>query len=245
MIYLHNSGTTEGKALVEAIFEWDVSTWSKALEVWLPQMRERALHTETPRALDIGARHGGLTLLAALEGFTVDSTDITQPGEEARALHLRYGVSKQVRYAAIDVTHAHLLEKETYDLVMFKSILGGIGHSGRDDLQLAALQNMSDALKPGGILCFAENLKGTWMHETLRKRFTAWGKAWNYPDLDRLVGMLRTAKLDPTLYTTGVLATFGRTESQRHWLGKLDRHLLNVLTPKRSRYVAFGFAVKA
>jgi len=135
------------------IVEWDVPNWSVALDYW---QEHTACDLPSIHALEIGSRRGGLSLWLALCGAHVLCTDIDGPSEIAAEKHFEYGVSRQVEYAdldALDIPYA-----EAFDVVLFKSVLGGIGRGNRKDRQCRAVAEMYRALKPGGELWFAENL---------------------------------------------------------------------------------------
>jgi hypothetical protein len=44
--------------------------------------------------------------------------------------------------------------------------------------------------------------------------------------------------------TTGVLGTFGRTESQRNFLSTIDQVLFNRVFPDSWKYIGYGMAAK-
>lgn len=245
MLYLKNSRGLDGKQLVRDFFEWDVVNWSCSLDLWLPAMRINH-GVQIPRALEIGSRRGGLALLAAIEGYQVVCTDLTEPGEEAQELHKRYQVSSEISYAALDITTTTLPETllNSYDVVIFKSVLGGAGSNQRHDLQAQALENIYKMLKPGGVLLFAENLSGSAMHRFFRKRFTSWGSYWNYPTRRGLETMLKQSGFTCTTRAVGFLGAFGRSERQRRMLGKIDRYFLNYLLPSTWKYILVGLGKK-
>jgi hypothetical protein len=130
-----------------------------------------------------------------------------------------------------------------FDIIVFKSILGGIGRSGQIDLIQKTADEIFKALKPGGQLLFAENLKASVIHQFFRKRLTRWGGYWNYLDLNQIEMLFR--KFNPLEYdTAGFLGTFGRTERQKIFLGKIDSLLVERLVSKKMRYIVFGVATK-
>jgi SAM-dependent methyltransferase len=244
MLYLLNSKGIEGRELIASVFEWDVVNWSQALRLWEPAMREvhSGLH---PQAIEIGSRRGGLALFAAVQGFHVLCTDLEDPRESAEPLHEKYQVTDLVDYSALDVTDVKRSSiDQKFDLVLMKSVLGGAGRNGRDDLQMQAVQNMAAMLKPGGAILFAENLAGSAVHRFFRKRFTNWGSYWNYPSIERLSSMFDAAGLILEYRTGGFLGAFGRTEKQRRFLGKIDRALIQRITPRTWHYIYFGVARK-
>ncbi len=219
MLFLQNTDALHGKQIIDDAFEWDIASWSRALPHWLPAMREVVQREMHPKAIDIGGRNGGLSLLAAVEGFDVVCTDLTHPRESAEPLHKKHHVDDRISYAALDITDAAAIAP----------------HSGQ-------YANMRALLKPGGVLCFAENLDGTALHRFFRRRFTRWGAEWNYPSLVKLREMMREAGFEVDDATTGVSACFGRNERQRNALAKFDSGLANSLTPATWKYIAYGTA---
>src|SRR5687767_12165592 len=99
--------------------EWDVRNWSSALDFW-------RLHTSkniaTCSALELGSRHGGLSLWLALQGARVIASDIDGPSPAAAQLHKGRKVSHLITYESIDATSIPYTEK--FDIVLFKSMLG-------------------------------------------------------------------------------------------------------------------------
>jgi SAM-dependent methyltransferase len=221
----------------EEIVEWDVQNWSAALEYW---PRHSSLMLPACAALEIGSRNGGLSLWLALAGARVVCSDLEGPTEMAFRKHERYGVSSSMSYARIDALN--LPHTGAFDLVVFKSVLGGIGGAGRQRQQ-RAVQQMHDALKPGGELWFAENLTASPVHRVLRKRFVEWGHRWRYVSVDDLLEFL-TPFASVSWRTVGVLGAFGRNERQRVVLGTMDRLFMNALVPAGWRYIAIGVARK-
>jgi SAM-dependent methyltransferase len=109
-------------------------------------------------------------------------------------------------------------------------------------VQAKAVAQFYKALKPGGKLLFAENLKGSWLHTTARNLFVPWGAKARYFEVADLLALLS----DFTTIThqeVGFFGTFGRTEPQRAFLGRIDNWLLPIL-PKSWRYISIGVAVK-
>jgi len=218
--------------------EWDVCNWSKALDYW-------AAHTEQDiskcSALELGARHGGLSLWLALQGARVLCSDIDPPGDSARKRHQSRGVSHLIQYGLIDVTSIRY--ENEFDLIVFKSLLGAVGRHGGKNSQFRALSEMHKALKKGGELFFAENLIGSSVHQFLRRKFVPWGRSWRYvsaSDMEEFT--LPFSKVQ--FCTIGFLGAFGRSEWQRNILGALDRTVFNHVVPCRWRYIIVGVASK-
>jgi SAM-dependent methyltransferase len=230
----HNAALSQ--AIIDDVIEWDVGSWSQALVLWDRVLRGRAV---PQTVLEIGSRHGGLSLYFAIKGYSVVCSDIGGPAAEAAALHDRYGVGASVTYADVDVT-AIPYPEATFDIVAFKSVLGAIRVEPVLDAQRLAVREIHRVLKPGGLLLFAENLAASPLHVWLRGRFTQWGARWQYPtaaELRSLLNGFASAELE----TVGFLAALGRTERQRRTLHKIDRAILPVI-PSNYRYVGYGWA---
>lgn len=216
------------------ILEWDVDNWSPALDFW---QRHSSLALAECTALEIGSRHGGLSLWLALGGATVVCSDLDGPTEAARAKHARYGVANRVRYERADALN--LSYDGAFDLVVFKSVLGGIASDRAQ--QQSAIRQMYKALRPGGELWFAENLIASPLHRWLRMHCVGWGHRWRYVSIGELLDFLEpfaAVHLD----VSGVLGAFGRTEQQRSLLSRADKLVMNAVVPPTWRYIAAGVA---
>ena len=225
-------------ALVEDIFTWDVRTWSKALPTW-----ERGLGSSGPlTCLEIGAGPGGPSLWLALKGHRVLCSNRQDTEPMAAPLHEKYGVRHLVEYRDIDATD--IPYENHFDIIIFKSVLGGIGAAGGLALQLEAMRQLHKALKPGGRLLFAENLRATPVHRLARAiAYRIRRSSWRFMTLAELHGML-SLFASHEVHTTGALGVFGTTEARRRTLAAIDDAGLSHLTPKRWRYMGYGIAVK-
>jgi hypothetical protein len=132
-----------------------------------------------------------------------------------------------------------------FDIIIFKSIVGGIGRvdNGGFALQQKVFQEIYKALKPRGLLLFAENLSATSLHSFCRKSFKSHGKSWRYIALNEFDTLLCPFKKH-LLKTIGFLATFGITERQRNVFAMFDEYLFNPVLPSNWKYVAYGIAEK-
>jgi SAM-dependent methyltransferase len=217
--------------------EWDVRNWSVALDFWLAHTTQRLADCS---ALEIGSKNGGLSWWLASQGARVVCSDIDGPTEEAVLRHRAGGVSHLIEYRALDATD--LPYTEQFDIIVFKSVLGGVGRGGKQ-AQARAVGEMYRALKPGGELFFAENLAASPFHRFFRRRYTEWGAQWRYVSVAEMREFL--APFSRVKYrTAGFAGTLGRTERQRGWLGLLDRAVLDRLVPREWRYVMAGVAKK-
>jgi SAM-dependent methyltransferase len=237
--FLGKSGDVRLSAsLVHDTVEWDVENWSRALDFW-----QRALGQQcgSLHCLELGARRGGLSLWLGSQGHEVICSDIKDNSEAAGALHRSYGVDGRISYATIDATA--IPYENHFDVIAFKSMLGGVAWDGNIERQRAAVHSMHRALRPGGMLLFAENLTGSRLHRVLRQRFIKWNSVWRYVTIDEMLEFLQPFA-GVQWRTTGVTGLLGRSAAVSRLLGKLDGTLLDRVVPPASRYIMFGVARK-
>lgn len=226
-----------GAPLRQAIIGWDQGTWGACLDFWqafVPDLQGK-------QVLELGASQGGLSLYFALQGAAVICSDLRSPEKQARVLHLAYGQS-HIQYLPLDATHLALPD-HSQDVVVFKSILGGIRRGAEIDPKPMVIAEILRVLRPGGWLLFAENLKGTAWHMFLRKRFVSWAKNWEYLSLAELNTLIQPFA-ESHYQTAGIFALCGRNERQRHYLSCLDKYVQKYW-PDDQRYCVFVAARKA
>jgi SAM-dependent methyltransferase len=217
------------------IINWDVINWSKALDYW-----EKNIFLENRKyeCLELGAGLGGLSLWLALNRNNVICSDINGPTQATRQIHAKYSCSTNIKYAAIDATN--IPYQNHFDLITFKSILGEMQSDKHDCYKETAMNEIYKALKPGGMLLFAENLHGSFLHRAWRGKFGT--KDWNYLRINEMPNIL--SKYKSVQYTSvGFLGCFGRSENQRNVLGMIDS-LFDPILPDRYKYIVVGTAVK-
>jgi SAM-dependent methyltransferase len=223
--------------LAKDIIQWDVKSWSKALLYWESKVDWNTVNS----GLELGGRQGGLSLWLALKGKHTICSDLKDVEITASPLHQRHPITSLLAYQDIDA--AQIPYENHFDLIVFKSIIGGIGKNSNKEIQQKVFQQIHKALKPGGKVLFAENLIASPIHRFLRKKFVNWGDAWRYVTIDEMKEFLKDFS-SYDLKTTGVLATFGRNESQRDRLSTLDEILFNRICPKKWHYIIYGIAQK-
>jgi SAM-dependent methyltransferase len=223
---------------MQDIVGWDVRTWSKAVDFWDARV---AAAPPALRCLEIGAGPGGPSLWLALKGHDVVCSNNLTSEHRAAPLHRRHGVYERIEYRDIDATA--IPYRDEFDIVVFKSVLGGVDSDGLVS-QRKAIDEMRLSLKPGGRLLFAENLLATPLHRLARR--VAWRSregGWRFPAYRELNGLLQEfSRLE--LHTTGVGAMFGVNERYRRSLAAVDEALLNRLVPASWRYIAYGVATR-
>lgn len=221
------------------IIEWDVVNWSKALDLW-----ERNIFTNDEKkltCLELGGRRGGLSLWLAMKGNEVICSDYENPEPLASKIHKEHTFTGVINYQAIDATQ--IPYENHFDIIVFKSILGGISRNGNSSLSQKVIDEVFKALKPGGKLLFAENLHASAIHRFFRKRLTKWGKYWNYLKIEEVPGMFKKYE-SVSFDSVGFLGAFGRNEWQRKILGQLDTLIFDKLASRKMRYIVIGVAIK-
>lgn len=222
--------------LLKDIIQWDVLSWKKAIDFW----EENISWDKVTNVLEIGARDGGLSLWLVLKNKNVICSDISN-SEKAIQLHKKYHVDYLVSYQDIDATN--IPYENYFDVVIVKSVLGGIGSYGNNNSQQKAIQEIHKSLKKGGKFLFAENLKASLIHQLARKKFVKWGNSWKYLTIEETHSLLSKFS-DYKINTTGFIAAFGRSESQRNILARIDNFILNKITPNYWHYIVYGIATK-
>lgn len=223
--------------LLKDILDWDVLSWSEALMFW-----DDFLPAELDgfSGLELGARDGGLSLYLALKGCEMTCSDLNYPSQKAIELHQNYQMESLMAYEninALDIPY----EENYFDVVIFKSILGGIGRDGHSEKQEQAIQEAYRVLKPGGYLLFAENLKGTFIHMRARKLLIKWASYWNYLGIERMKEYLKPFNyyIYQTFGFSGIFSR-GHLKSPAYALDKM----LDPILKENQKYIVFGIAVK-
>lgn len=219
------------------IIQWDINSWSRAWIYWEKEMN----WTNVRNALELGGNQGGLSLWLATKGINTICSDLKDVRVTAEPLHLKYDVSQFITYQDIDA--ANIPYENHFDIIVFKSIIGGIGRNDNYEIQKRVFKEIYKSLKPGGKLLFAENLIGSPLHRQFRKKYVNWGNSWRYVSLDELKTFLQPFA-SYEIKTTGVMSTFGRNEGQRIVFSAIDKFVLNKLTPDNWKYIGYGVAEK-
>jgi SAM-dependent methyltransferase len=165
-------------------------------------------------------------------------SDRAEPGDTAKELHRSWGVADRIEYQVIDAVH--IPYEERFDIIVFKSVLGGIWAYRGTEVAHEVIRQIHKALKPNGTLLFAENLRASSLHMAFRKKFA--DRRWHYPTLQQMVDLLKPYS-NVEYRLAGFLGMFGPTGGWRNGLGHVD-HAIAPLTPDRWRYVMAGVAQK-
>ncbi len=213
--------------------------WSPAIHYW--EKKVLPLLPKNAKGLEIGAGNGGLTAYLAQHGCTMLCSDIVPISDETRVFHQKIGLFNLVDYQDFSAT-AIPHPDNTFDFVVFKSVMGGIGAYGNFGRIQMAISEIHPVLKPGGTLLFAENAHASPLHQFARNKFVRWGKKWHYLTPDEVQSLLRYFTKSE-IRTTGFFAAFVPGPA---WLKNLTAGLDQLLffIPKKWRYVVYGYATK-
>ena len=176
-----------------------------------------------------------------MKGIKTVCSDLHGVKDSASPLHKRYDVDSLITYQDIDATN--IPYENHFDVIVFKSIIGGIGRNNNMEMQQKTFKEIHKALKPGGKLLFAENLAASPIHQAMRKRFVRWGNSWRYVTIKEMKMFLKDFPC-VSIRTTGFLSVFGRNEGQRNMLSAIDRSILNHISPDHWKYIVYGIAEK-
>jgi SAM-dependent methyltransferase len=219
------------------IIGWDMGNWSRALDFWRG-------HTALPSdgtCLELGCgKQSSLSLWLALLGNRVVCSDSGGVAESIVEAHRRHGVADKVTYADVDARA--IPYRSAFDVIVFKSMLGGIEPASLA-VARSVISGVYEALKPRGVLLFAENLSSTRLHAFTRRHFAAGKVGWLYftrLDLEKLTDRFESLELT----TFGFAGCFGRSERQRQILARLDAGLLDWAVPQSWHYIGAAIARK-
>jgi ubiquinone/menaquinone biosynthesis C-methylase UbiE len=213
------------------IFHWDVPVWSRAIKLWNKYLPE---NTDAPiRALELASNKGGLSLWMASKGFQVICSDVVNPVERTAESHAPYRDQFKIEYRTIDALSIPF-DDNSFDVVMFKSFLGYLSREN----QVAAIAEIKRVLKPGGVLLFAENLKGSVFHNWIRRNFIPWGKEWNYVTMEEIKKMV-VGYSSSEFKSHGFISVFIRGSILKLIIYPIDR-LLSAILPAGVKYVLFA-----
>jgi len=234
------------KLPIDEIIEWDVENWGQLIRLWTPLLDTLP---KGSKVLAIGERNGGLSTWLAMKGFEVCCTDRVYPTELAKANHAKHGLEGRITYAQFDVVHSDEAFYNRFDIVIAKSVIGGLKRVYSDkrtrdfSVQQQAVQIIYKCLKPGGYFFSAENLQGGYLGRLLR-RFTGKDIGWlhlNWKELPELFSGWELVQLKAFGVVPGIL--FGNPVLKR-LVCMANRYLL-VFLPASAKYIGFIVARKA
>jgi SAM-dependent methyltransferase len=187
--------------------------------------------------LELGGKNASLSLWAAEKGGLVTCSDIV--GFENQYSQKVNPIEKgSIRFEIIDALDIGL--KETYDFILFKSMLGGIGRIGSEKLQMDVMRQVHKSLRKGGEVLFIENMRGAFIHQMYRKKYGATRNGWCYPSLSDFIKMSK-------IFSKVKYETFGVLGSSGNLLIKVRKSFdfkFEKTFPKSWRYIFAGIYQK-
>ncbi|MCR5249752.1 MAG: class I SAM-dependent methyltransferase [Lachnospiraceae bacterium] len=219
------------KAEIYDITEWDSVNWGKAISF----INDLDLPIEGKKVLELGSNNGGMSLFFAKRGAKCTCTDLKIPGEGAEAKHKKWHVDGNISYAALDATDYPEEYRDSFDIITFKSVLGGIGSDKNIAREKQMVREIGKALKAGGYVVFIENLRSTKLHGILRRKFRKHGNSWHYQTDRSLSRLFKDYELVDKQFF-GFLGLFGPKEVFRRILGTIDCVFDRIL-PKDYKYI--------
>lgn len=220
------------KQELQDILQWKVPVWKVPLFYWDKNVDWHSVH----HCLEIGAREGGLSLWLAKHGKEVHCSDIQNPQNTAEKIHRQYPYTQnKIQYLVIDASQPFL---HSYDLIVTKSVLGGIGHHHQFHLIEKTIQNIYNALKPNGYYLFAENASASILHQIIRKKFNQWAYRWYYLTIKEMKHLLHSYQ-EYHIHTFGFISPFFA-----HNITSYIDKTLHTILPSTAEYLIYGMARK-
>lgn len=221
---------------------WDVVNWSRSLDFFNKELADFDFHSAKAVEVGCGALSGGIGLWLASKGADVTSTSNMDVAEATGKYFNDSGLGDSYSFEIWDASKPW--QGDPVDIICFKSVLGGIRRAaGKEDLE-RFLSQVNSALKPGGLILFAENMAAGKFHQMMRAKFGAGRNEWYYFSFEELLRTLEDAGFaDVRTGSTGFTGAFGRSNWQRNLLGAVDG-IICPLIPQQLHYVGFGIAVK-
>jgi len=160
---------------IKSFLQWEQLNWARAICFWFDKIKEwNNLDLAKARVLELGAgKHGELTLIFSYVGVKkIVCSDLTPRSlEKARKLHVTYKSILKTTPEYLPLNAVNINLKEKFDIVTFKSVLGGVSANQRNELKYKMIEEIYKILSPNGYLLFVENLNASSLHMFLRKYF--------------------------------------------------------------------------
>ena len=216
--------------------QWDIDTFGIGLKYIIDLVPPSH---PGQKALELGANYGGISVCLVNEkGYDTLCTDLEDPKQKVVAQHPEIQNDPRINFDSVDGLNIKY-DKDSFDLVIFKSVLGYIDSKEKQQLFINEIYRV---LKPGGYFCFLENAKASGLHRLARKKFVSWGENWRYVTLSEMKEFLSPFKA-ADINANGFFTAFAKTNKLKYMAYLVDRIMVPVI-PKSQRYVMYGIAVK-
>ncbi len=217
--------------LLKDIIGWDTETWRKFLSF----LENTGIDFRDKHVLEVGAGNGGLSLYFVMKGADVVCTDLVWR-DGITENHKRNDVADRITYRQVGINDLSRYYENTFDIIVCKAVLGGIGIAGNGDLP-EGIHEVYQCLKPGGYFIFCDSMHASLIHTAARKRF---GSHWHYFRREEIMALCHEFTLVREHYY-GYLAPFTRILKDhyriRNFFGKLDSVFFEKILPDSKKYM--------
>lgn len=166
---------------------------------------------------------------------------IIYPDNKLVSIHKKYSCHKYIKYDKIDATDISC--KKKFDIICFKSMLGGIARNNRLDKIKTVFSEIHKTLNQDGYLVFSENLFSNEIYRALRNKYKV--DNWNYLTLNEIKSCINYDQFKFINYkTSGFIGCLGRNELQRRILSQFDKLFFNYIIPSKYHYIIFAVLKK-
>ena len=218
---------------INDIIGWDVGIWRKSLKFFDENIDFKKIHN----ALELGAGHqsGGYSLYLAQKGVDTICSSQHKIDEQNKKIYEKYNLSQFIKYEKVDILN--IPYTDFFDLVCFKSVLGGIktNFEPKETLEISFKQ-ITKCLKKDGVLIFSENISSTIIHKLFRKKFATSIHGWSYFNIEELMRICDSSFHDYKHTTNGFITCFF-PESIREMLSFFDNYFFCRIIPSKYHYV--------
>ena len=165
---------------------WNVGAWQTALQSGLDLLTENNINLVDKRVLELGGgTHSTLAPIFEKLGAMATSSFYNDRGMETLLFEINDRYKTSVDSKQIDIFGDYLDDK--YDIVICKSVLGGIARGNEKFLLARALKSIQkNLLTEDGVIFTLDNLYGSTLAQFLRSRLGAGRNRWNYFTLEEL-----------------------------------------------------------
>ncbi len=215
------------------IIGWDIGIWSKSLQFFDQNIDFKKINN----ALELGAssQSGGYSLYLSQKGIHTICSSHLHVNKKTKLIHGKYKSSQLIKYEKVDILN--IPYSNFFDLVCFKSVLGGIKRNFEPKKILEiSFKQISKCLKNDGILIFSENITSTTVHKFFRKKFTIPVYGWHYFDIEELIKICDLSFHEVQNTTNGFITCFF-PDSLREMFSFFDNYIFCKVIPSKYHYV--------
>ena len=230
--------------LINQAIGWDIVNWGQSLKFLNKNIELDRINNALE--IGVGSDSGGISIYLASKNINVLCTDYKDVNNSVIDIHRNYPFANLIEYGDMDILNINPMYKNKFDLVVFKSVLGGLDGNNHIRIAEKAIENLYECLNENGYLFFSENLAATRFHMYIRNNF-GWGRnnrGWNYYKIEELISAINNKFEDFIYETKGFIGCFGRNETQKTILGNIDKYFLDYLLKNENKYIFYCICKK-